>query len=91
MPDNAFIKSKNGDHRKQEPTKKWEILFQWKGSSTTWENLKDMKDCYPLEMANYDMEKDIDKTSAFSWWATHAIRKKDIIISKLKSKYCVRK
>jgi len=88
--ENAFITSKNGGRRKRETTKGWEILLQWKDGSTTWEALKDIKECYPLQMAEYAIENGISEKPAFSWWVPHVVKKKNRIISKVKSKYWVR-
>ena len=85
LSEDAFITSKNG-----ETTKGWEILLQWKDGSTTWEALKDIKECYPLQMAEYAVEKGINREPAFHWWVPHVICKKNRIISKVKSKYWVR-
>ena len=88
--ENAFITSKNGGRRKRETTKGWEILLQWKDGSTIWEALKDIKECYPLQMADYAIENGISNKLAFSWWVPHVVKKRNRIISKLKSKYWVR-
>ena len=41
--DYQFITSINGNSRRRETTKGWEILVRWKDGSTTCEKLKDMK------------------------------------------------
>ena len=53
MADNAFIKSKNGGRRKRDTIKEWEILLQLKEGRTSWETLKDTKECYPFYMSQY--------------------------------------
>ena len=45
----AYINLKSGGHRKPQTTKGWEILLQWKDGSTTWEPLKYIKECYPVQ------------------------------------------
>ncbi len=49
----AYITSPNGGRRQKQTTKGWEILLQWKDGSTTWEPLKDVKDSYPVQVAEY--------------------------------------
>ena len=66
MADNAFIKRKNGGHLNCETTKGWDNLLQRKDGKTTWENLKDIEECYPLDMAKHAVEKDIIETPAFA-------------------------
>jgi hypothetical protein len=38
----AFVISRNGTRRRQETTKGWELLVEWKDGSTNWVVLKDM-------------------------------------------------
>ena len=51
------------------------------------EALKDIKECYPVQLAEHAIAKGIDKEPAFTWWIPRVIRKKSRIISKVKSKY----
>ena len=85
--DNAFIVSSNGGKRRRETTKGWEILVQWKDGSTSWECMKDVKESYPLQLAEYAMTKSIASQPAFAWWVPHVLRKNKRIIAKVKSKY----
>jgi Reverse transcriptase (RNA-dependent DNA polymerase). len=83
----AFIKSSNGGQRRKETTKGWEILIQWKDGSCTWEALKDVKESYPVQLAEYAHQRQISNELAFAWWVPHVLKKRDQIISKVKSKY----
>ena len=85
--DDAFVTSSNGTRRRRETTKGWEILAQWKDGSTTWSKLKDVKDSYPVELAEYAVQNKIEDEPAFAWWVSYTIKKKSRIISKIKSKY----
>ena len=88
--EDAFITSNNGSRRRRETTKGWEILVQWKDGSTTWEKLKDMKECYPVQLCEYAVQSQISKKPAFAWWLSHVIKKREQIIAKVKSKYWTR-
>ena len=85
--DQSFIKSKNGGQRRRETTKGWEILLQWKDGSTTWEAMKDIKKCYPVQLAEYAHSHRIADEAAFAWWVPHVLKKRNRIIAKVKSKY----
>eukprot|EP00978_Attheya_sp_CCMP212_P030384 scaffold111497_cov63-Attheya_sp.AAC.2 len=39
-------------------TKGWEICVQWKDGSTDWIALKDLKESYPVELAEYAIKDD---------------------------------
>ena len=87
---NSFITSGNGGKRRVETTKGWEILVQWKDGSSTWEAFKDMKECYPVQLCEYALDKRISDEPVFAWWLPHVIKKRKQIISKIKSKYWTR-
>ena len=68
-------------------TKGWDICVQWRNGETSWVALKDMKNGFPVQTAEYAIKKGINKYPAFSWWVPHVLKKKDHIISKIKTKY----
>ena len=41
-----------------------------------------MKECYPVEVAEYAVLQNIDHTTASNWWEKHVLRRQDRIISK---------
>ena len=49
----AFIHIVNGNKRRRETTKEWEICIQWKDGGSTWNQLKDIKEAYPVQLAEY--------------------------------------
>jgi hypothetical protein len=59
----------------------WQVCCQLKDRSTSWENLADLKECHPLETAEYAMTQDIDHKPAFNWWVPHVLKKHDQTIS----------
>ena len=88
--DDAFIISPNGGRRRRETTRGWEILIQWKDGSSTWEKLKDVKECFPVQLSEYALNSKISEQPAFAWWVHHVIKKQKQIIAKVKSKYWTR-
>ena len=88
--DDAFIKTPNGGRRRQQTTKEWEILIQWKDGSATWEALKDVKNSYPVQLAEYALQRGITNKAAFAWWLPYVLKKRNRIIAKIKSKYWMR-
>lgn len=83
----GMIQSKNGSMRRVFTTRGWELYVRWKDGSMSWVALKDLKESYPVELAQYARNHSILDEPAFAWWAPHALRKADVIISKIKSKY----
>ena len=76
-----------GTIRDVRTTKDWDTYVRWKDRSIDWIALKDFKDSYPIELAEYAVTNNIDKEAAFSLWIPFVIKKRHCIISKLKSKY----
>jgi hypothetical protein len=46
-----FQVSENGDIHQRRTTKGWKLCVSWKDGSTSWEPLKDMKEAYPVQVA----------------------------------------
>ncbi len=86
----AFLTARNGTKRRRETTVGWEILIEWKDGSTSWIAMKDVKNSYPVQLAEYATQRRIAGEPAFAWWTKHVLQKKNRIISKLKAKYWVR-
>ena len=87
----AFIHSSNCGKHKKETTIGHEILIQWKDGSTTWEALKDIKECYPVQLAEFAVQYRLDTLPAFAWWVPHVLKKQQRFIFKVKFNYWVRK
>jgi len=83
----AFVTSSNGVKRRRETTKGCEVQCEWKDGSTTWNALKDIKDSYPVELAEYAIENGLEDEPSFAWWVPYTIKKKNRIVNKVKSKY----
>eukprot|EP00980_Cylindrotheca_fusiformis_P000893 scaffold235_cov88-Cylindrotheca_fusiformis.AAC.1 len=45
-----------------------------------------MKESHPVETAEFARARGIDKEPAFAWWVPYTLRKRDIILSKIKSR-----
>ena len=76
----------NGRSCLKRSTAGWEICVLWKDESTSWEKLSDLKECYPVETAEYAVLQKIDHEPAFNWWVKHVLQKRDRIISKVKQR-----
>ena len=52
--------------------------------------MKDVKEAYPVQVTEYALHKQIHKKPAFAWWTPYVLKKRNRIISKIKSKYWTR-
>ena len=78
----AFIVTKTGTKRRKETTKGWELLIRWKDGGTDWVALKDIKESYPVQVAEYAVLVRISEEPAFAWWAPSVLKKRNRIIAK---------
>ena len=85
--DQATYTTKSGQRRNVRTTRGWEFYVRWRGGSGDWISLKDLKDSYPIDLAQYAIDNNLQTEAAFAWWVPYVQRKKRIIIKKLKSKY----
>jgi len=65
----------------------WKLCVQWKGGLTSWEKLSDLKESYPVQVAEYAKAAGIQGEPAFAWWCEHVLKKRDRIISKVTKRY----
>ena len=65
-------------------------MLQCKYGITTWEALKDIKECYPVQLAEYAIQNVIISLPVFDWWIPFVIKNNNRIIAKIKSKYWIR-
>lgn len=85
--DDGFITTANGMKRRRHTTQGWELCVQWKNNSTNWIPLKDLKNAYPIQVAEYAVANKIHEEPAFAWWVNFTLKKRQRFISKVKSKY----
>ena len=83
----SFIHISNGNKRRRETTKGWEVCIQWKDGSSTWNQVKDVKESFPVQLEEYTVLNQIAYEPEFSWWLEKLLNKGDKIISKTARKY----
>jgi hypothetical protein len=59
----AFINATNGRRRQKQTTRGWELLLKWKDGSEAWLLLKDAKEAFPVQLAEYSVQVRIFVTS----------------------------
>ena len=69
-----YFRTRSGTKRMRKTTCGWKILVLWKYGLETWFPLKDMKESHPLEMAEFDKSRGIDKHLVFAWWVPFTVQ-----------------
>jgi Reverse transcriptase (RNA-dependent DNA polymerase) len=63
------------------------MLLRWKDGAETWVPLKDLKEAYLVQVAEYATLNQIHNEPAFLWWVPHVMSKRAQIVAKVKTKY----
>jgi len=84
---NIFQVSHNGNLHPRHTTKGYQLYIKWKDGSTSWEHLKDMKEAYPILVAEFAMTQGIQNLPGFRWWVPHTLKHKNRIIRNIKTRY----
>ena len=52
----------------------------------TWHPLKELKESYPIEVAEFVVARGVDKMPVFAWWMSCTLKKRDSIIASVRSR-----
>jgi hypothetical protein len=83
----GYTTSRNGERKPKITTKGHKLLCRYKGGSTGWQKLKDIKESNPIEVAEFAVANNLVEEPAFKWWVPSVLRRRNRIISKAKSRY----
>ena len=85
--DDGWFVTKQGTRRRRLTTRGWSLLCVWKDGSSDWITLRELKNSHPVELAEYAQERGLNEEPAFAWWTSTALKKRDKMISRVKSRY----
>jgi hypothetical protein len=75
-----------GQRRLRKTTQGWSLLVNWKDGTETWVKLAELKDSYPIELAEFAKARGIADEPAFAWWVSHTLRRRNAILSAVKAR-----
>jgi hypothetical protein len=75
----GFVTSRNGNRVPKATTRGWSLLVAWKDGSSDWVPLKDLKDAYPVQIAEYAVANKIANEPAFNW-SVHTYYENEIVL-----------
>ncbi len=82
----AYYTTKVGPKPKR-TTRGWHLLVDREDGSSSWIPLADMKDSYPVQVADYTVANNLTTEPAFRWWVPFVLKKRERILKKVKTKY----
>ena len=71
-------------------TEGWKICLQWKDGSSSWHPMIDVKNSFPVQLADYALYNKLQDKAGFSWWVKHTLKKRERIISFVHTRYAKR-
>ena len=86
MAENQYFMMR-GRKQQKRMTRGWHLCIKWKDRSMSWEWLSDLKESYPVEVAEYAAGCDLQEEPAFSWWIPQVLRKSARIIAAVSKRY----
>ena len=73
-------------HVKRRSTQGWSLLVRWTDGSESVVQLYDLKESFPVQVAQYAQENGLDKEDGFSHWVSNTLKKSNRLIGKIKSR-----
>ena len=86
-PIDGWFTTPSNTRMRKKTTRGWKLLVTWRGGSSDWVELKDLKEAHPIELAEYARANRLDEEPAFAWWITDVLRGRNRILAKVKSRY----
>ena len=83
-----YIISRNGTQRMRQTTVGWSFLVKFGDGRQQWIALKVLKESIPVQVGEYVIARGIQDEPAFAWWVPYTMRKRDVIVSAIKSRVC---
>jgi len=79
-----------GDPIAKYVTKGWNICVSWKDGSTSWHPLSEIKNLYPVQLAEYAKMNKLEHETAFSWWIKPTLRHRHTFMKSTRKLYLKR-
>ena len=83
---NRILVSKKKQSQKKINTKGWKFLIRWKDGLQPCVPPADLKESYPVQLAEYTKLYEREDKPAFAWWVSYALKKRDHVVSAVKAR-----
>jgi hypothetical protein len=84
--EDKYHTTRSGQRRLRKTTQGWSFLVSWKDGSESWVKLAELKDSYPIELADFAKVRGIADEPAFPWWVPHTLRRRNATLSAVKAR-----
>jgi hypothetical protein len=80
------VSIRSGQRRLRKTTQGWSFLVSWKDWIESWVKLAELKDFYPIDLAEFAKARGIANEPAFASWVPHTLWRRAAILSSVKAK-----
>ena len=84
--EDMYVTNKSGQYRVFNTTAGWKLLFLWNNGTEKCIPLSVMKNSKPVEVAQFEVARGVDREPDFSWWVPYNLSCCDRIISGVNSR-----
>jgi hypothetical protein len=81
-----YLTTRSGQRRLRKTTHGWSFLANWRDGTESWVKLAELKDSYPIELAECAKARGLADEPAFAWWVPHTRRRRNAILSAVKAR-----
>ena len=85
--DDKYLVTRTGQGRLRKSTQGWSFLVRWKDGTESWVKLVELKDSYPMEVAEFAKSRSLVSEPGSAWWVPHTIRRRNAILSVVKGRF----
>jgi hypothetical protein len=71
-------------------TKGWKICVEWFDGTTSWLPMSDVKNSFPVQLAEYVIRNNLQDHPSFSWWVNYTLKRRKAFIKATKTTYSQR-
>ena len=80
-----YVVTRSGRRRLSKTTAGWKLLVRWKNGIEEWIPLRLLKKSHPVDVAEFAQSRYIHEEPAFCWWVPFTLRKRNSIVSSMKT------
>ena len=86
--EDMYVHMSRGNRGLKKTTAGWQLLVLWKDDFEEWVPLKDLKENYPIEVAEFAKSRGMSDEPAFiKWWVNYTLKKRNILVSAFTSNF----
>jgi hypothetical protein len=71
--EHKYLTTRSGRMTLRKTTQGWSFLVNWKDGTESWVKLPELRETYPIELAEFAKARSIADDPALAWWVPHTL------------------